>query len=519
MRASTNTPPPIPRLPPEEESPATLVMVPGSKAAKVGQGTLQTLVDNVDLDILVGVDPYPQGLRGMAPKDASLPIFLGRATDGPKYTPINSAQTGILALPSNSQEAELSKSVEQAEPTVEAQHNLTDCQAVCVITPDISLSVSPQERSTTLDGIEEYASRLPPALRGPSVTHLSTNLRVGFSTTYRQNEGNEDAIYIAGIGTSQANLGAARNSEDPTATIINQFSNGVTRVNSIDLDAFGVQSVHGVGPSRHKTLQKAGLSTLSDIADTSPKLLADLSGIASKTAAAIHARATARVNGTIQPIGTDTLPTDDPVFIDIETDGLSPSTAWLIGVLDGGSEEGRYLTFREQEPGDGSHLEAFLMWLTGPAQGRPVVAWNGYDFDFPVIKDQLQTHHPERVSDWERCFQFDALWWATQKDGGNAALPGRTNKLEDVATALGWEPSVTGVDGATVAAIYSAYQTHTAVDSQSHRTPDWDRLERYCEDDVRALATIYEHLQQATEDNQSVPPSMNTNQGSLSDFC
>jgi uncharacterized protein YprB with RNaseH-like and TPR domain len=496
-----------------------VVALSGNSAAKAGPGTIRQLVSRISPDALIGIDPFPQGLQGAAPRDTSVPIFITQAEKQLEFIPVESS-IGLITLPASGEAIRLSDVASQHQPTSEAAKQLPT-PAACVITSEISLSISPPERSASLDGIEEYISRLPTELRGPSVTHLSTGLRVGFSTTYTQSGRGEDAIHIAGIGTSQANLGAAAdNNTANSPAVIKQFSNGVTQVQSINIDAFGIQSLHGIGSSRADTLKDAQITTLTHLANTPPQELAGLSGIAATTAAAIHARATARVNNTVEPLGTDSLPSRDPVFIDIETDGLTPSTAWLIGVLDGGPEDGRYLTFREQNPGDGSHLEAFLMWLTGPAQNRPVVAWNGYNFDFPVIKDQLQKHYPERVSEWDNCYQFDALWWATDKDGGNVALPGRTNALEDVAEALGWTPNETGIDGATVAAIYSAYQAHeTAPEHSAYRSPDWERLEAYCEDDVRALATIYEHLKDATHSSQqSMPTAMTTDQGSLSDF-
>jgi hypothetical protein len=157
------------------------------------------------------------------------------------------------------------------------------------------------------------------------------------------------------------------------------------------------------------------------------------------------------------------------------------------------------------------------------------------------------------VSAWTDRYQFDPLWWATEKNGGNAMLPGRTNRLEDVAAALGWAPSTVGIDGGTVAALYTAHRNRVlAADDRdtdggasapdpergAHAdrptAPPWDRLERYCEDDVRALATVYEHLRDAAKadtgsgsgsgsDSDSgsgttTPTGENSAQGSLADF-
>jgi len=106
--------------------------------------------------------------------------------------------------------------------------------------------------------------------------------------------------------------------------------------------------------------------------------------------------------------------------------------------------------------------------------------------------------------------------------GGTPHYPGRTNKLEAVARPLGWEPTTTGIDGQTIAEVYVAWRTRfeRASDPRSVTEPPWDRLERYCEDDVRALATIYEALRDAArrDPHSSTPVSENSTQGALSDF-
>ncbi len=205
---------------------------------------------------------------------------------------------------------------------------------------------------------------------------------------------------------------------------------------------------------------------------------------------------------------------------------LAASTAWLIGVLDGSASSGNYLAFRQPDlNAPSAHLEAFMTWLTGSARRRPVVAWNGYGFDFDVIHDQLQTHCPSYLDDWENRYTFDPLYWGRTQ--GNAEFPGRTNKLEHVATALGWEPTTQGINGRRVAELYVDWRErmNTADNPQTVSQPPWNRLEAYCEDDVRALARIYEALTDAHQTQTKNAPlksksdsSTSTSQGSLSDF-
>jgi uncharacterized protein YprB with RNaseH-like and TPR domain len=391
----------------------------------------------------------------------------------------------------------------------------------CIITDAISLSVNPYERSATVEQFNAYSDRLPTEWSHDTLTHLSTALRPGFKTTIDPPSGSHQAT-VVGIGASDAELGVGQDDTGTSAAIVELYHNGAISTEPLDPERFGLRSITQVGQQRADALRQAGLNTPDAIADATVSEIADLDAIGGATAATIHTAARATATGNVVPTGNDSLPYGDPVFIDIETDGRNPSVAWLIGVLDGDAETGNYLAFREKQPGEGTHLDAFMTWLRGSATGRPVIAWHGYNFDFPVIEDQLRQHCPEHVAAWNDTYCFDPLYWARNKNGGNVALPGRTNKLEAVARPLGWEPSTTGIDGGTVAEVYVDWRTRfeRAADPRTVTEPPWERLERYCEDDVRALATIYDALRDAArrDPDSSTSTGGDSTQGALSDF-
>ncbi|SDY63066.1 ribonuclease H-like domain-containing protein [Halopenitus persicus] len=193
------------------------------------------------------------------------------------------------------------------------------------------------------------------------------------------------------------------------------------------------------------------------------------------------------------------------MYIDIETDGLSPTITWLIGVLDGTAADGRYLSFIQTNPDEpGQALEDFLAWYTANASHRPLVAYRGWKFDFSVIHDHIIEYCPHYEDDWNSTYRFDPYQWAVEKQ--NAILPGRTNKLEDVAAALGYERDETGLTGAAVARTYQQWMA----DRSPSTEPDWDRFKSYCEDDVRGLAVIYESLAKSNRIVSTNEPSRNT---------
>ena len=510
-------------LPPVNATPVRILALPGSVIQQYHADTISALVGDVNPDIIIAAPPAVNAVAPALRHRFDQPIFQPGRGMHPDAATVTDDNILVVVTPSEP------RSVTAADVADRLSHHQTSSdsrQAVsinhrCVVTDALSLSVDPYERSATVEGVTEYSDRLPARWAHESITHLSTALRAGFTTSINVSSATQPTT-VVGIGDSDAELGVGRADTDTNAALVEVYRNGAVSTETLDPERFGLRSVPQIGPQRANTLRQAGFDTPESLAEANIGEISELDGIGSSSAATIRSAVKAVDTGSVIPAGNDSLPHGNPVFIDIETDGRNPSTAWLIGVLDGDAETGNYLAFREEHPGDGTHLDAFMTWLTGSAAGRPVVAWHGYEFDFPVIEDQLRQHCPEHVAAWNDTYCFDALYWARDKNDGNVALPGRTNELEAVARPLGWKPSTAGIDGGTVAEVYAAWRTRFehATDAQSVTPPPWERLERYCEDDVRALATIYDALRDAArrEPDSPTPTGEDSTQGALSDF-
>ncbi len=490
-----------PDLPPPGGAPVRVFGLSGAVVRRHHPDTLGALVDAADPDVVVA-----------APPESTVVSSLGHDVDPPVLTPGRGVAPAVASGPDDGVVVSLT-----ADDDTEALLDATGGTAPrCVVSDALSLSVDPYERSTAVEGLADYRERLPDPWHA-AAAHVVTTLRAGHETTVT---GPTGPLSLVGVGTTTARLGAGVDSRVGDPTVVSVYSNGAVTTEPVDPESVGLRGVRDVGPARAETLREGGYTTVGDLARARAPDIADLGGFGRSTARSIRAAARAVTDRTVVSTGDGALPRGDPVFVDVETDGLEASTAWLVGVLDGGPEDGRYLAFRQRDPDDTSHLEGFLTWLTGSAAGRPVVAWNGYQFDFPVIADQLRQHCPDQHQAWADTYQFDPLYWA--RDQGNAALPGRSNRLEAVAGALGWEPATAGLDGQTVAEVYVAWRTavERAADPAAVDPPAWRRLERYCEDDVRALATIYDELRAAAGRDATAETAQGGNgrQGSLSDF-
>jgi len=383
-----------------------------------------------------------------------------------------------------------------------AGETLDSDQPTVVLSSALALDVDTTSLSTDLLGKEAYIESLDPdALTGEYV-HVSTRLPAG----YRQEWA---ALSIVGGGI-EAGVG------DQPLLALDCRSDGEVLERELRPNTLGLRALEGVGQTRARRLRRAGITDREQLADAELTEIATVDGVGRKTAQRIQQSATALARGEIVRQSDDSLPNGEPVFLDIETDGLNPTMTWLIGMLDGD----RYMPFLQREPDDpGRAIEDFMAWYTANAGHRPLVAYRGWGFDFEVLHEHILEYCPHYAEDWERSYRFDPYHWAIEQS--NAVLPGRTNKLEDVARALGYERAEANLTGAAVARAYRQWM----IDRSPATEPDWEQFKQYCEDDVRALAAVYEALQDSSRivsespgsDRQQESPEQTT-QGTLSDW-
>lgn len=382
-----------------------------------------------------------------------------------------------------------------------------------ILTDAIALEVETTSLSTTVHGREALEPRSgaagTPAGTGEAAAPvvLSTGLPAGYRNRIA-------GRLVLGVGET----------DDPatTALAVTEIYAGRTLQHTIDPDRLGLEAVRGVGPSRAGTLATAGFDTREAVAEASLAALADLDGLGSEVAATVQASARAIAEGEVVRETRTPLPASEPLFVDIETDGLHPTVTWLVGVLDGNAADGTYRSFLARDPEDpGAAIEEFVDWYRREEGGRTLVAYNGRQFDFPVLRDHLQAYRPALAPVLEAADTFDPYAWAVTE--GNASLPGRTNRLEDVAAGLGFEglspeshPREPPLTGAAVARAYRRWLGDPGDDTE----PPWSAVDAYCEADVRALARVYEALDSGATDDEgpTETPTPTTTQGTLSEW-
>ncbi|MFD1589274.1 ribonuclease H-like domain-containing protein [Halorientalis brevis] len=377
-----------------------------------------------------------------------------------------------------------------------------------LLSDQLSVSVDLINLDARLDGLSEYRAPLADHDALEAFTHLSIEANPEYRAEWQ-------GVDVQGV------MPGANEQQGVNQAGIAHFElqqGGVVGGKTRKLGDFGLAAVTQVGESRVQTLRDAEIQSRQDLSTASVREIANLSGIGQSLARTVIESAQVIEEGEVRKAPGASLPDSEPIFIDIETDGLNPTMIWLIGVLNRATED-RYMPFIETDPSKpGEALEAFMSWLAEFGHNRPVVAYNGWDFDFPVIEEHIAEHCPEYLDTWEGMWKFDPYYWAVKEN--NAILPGLTNKLEDVAPALGWETIDTGLTGAEVGRLFQRYADNPCPATEL----DWDRHKKYCEDDVRALAYVYDAIKETTNrmtqgsGNGTSSPSETSSQGTLSDF-
>ncbi|AGB16064.1 hypothetical protein Halru_1454 [Halovivax ruber XH-70] len=343
-----------------------------------------------------------------------------------------------------------------------------------------------REDATVRDVREPAANRLDERSEREGAATVSLRLRgVGSIDDY----GDSGTVVTMRLGHDASQEYADDDATDGTG-VADHWP--IRSVDSIGSDAFGIRAVDGVGPKTAQGLADRDVRSRADLLETPVSELAALPGIGASAADRMRQHARVIETGEPRRVTEEALPgsgdADPPLCLDIETDGLSPSIIWQIGVYDPATDNYRAFVERRDPSDPGAVVETFVEWLVGSQSDRTLLTWNGWRFDYKHLGAFVERYVPAYRDPWESIGKRDLYRWAVTD--GNAVLPGRTNKLTAVAEALGYERAGTGLDGATTAAAYSRFV-------RTGEPLDWDRHERYCEDDCRALWAIYDALMDA----------------------
>lgn len=360
--------------------------------------------------------------------------------------------------------------------------------ATFVVVPQLTVDWDTTTLSTDLPNDEQLAA-IGAALPEP-VTVLAGGQPAEYHHEWALTHDRSSVpVPIAGLGGT--------NRDGATFARYTCTGRGSVAAEAVDAEQFGLRALNGVGRATERRLREKGCRTTGDVRDLAVSALVELPGIGRTTAEKIHAHADVIESGEPLVLTNKTpVKTRDgrpPLCLDIETDGLSPTIIWQFGIYDPATDSYRAFVEKRDPNDPESVLEAFITWFIATHGDRTVLTWNGYGFDYRYITQFLRQYLPQYVEPWDDVWTYDLYEWAVRD--GNALLPGRTNQLDHVARALGYDAAGTGLTGARTAAAYQEFMRNPDTEA---REPEWDRHEAYCEDDCRALWHVYRAVTDAT---------------------
>lgn len=259
------------------------------------------------------------------------------------------------------------------------------------------------------------------------------------------------------------------------------------KIETLDATKVGISAVPGLGKRFSAELEQMDIKSRKDLCSIKPENILGCEGIGPYRSTKWISSAKAIEEEEVYRIDENDLEGKHRIFIDIETDSLNPSIIWHIGLYD--DSTGEYRSFLEKDPSEkGRVVKQFLDYLQQNAEDDSVLlAWYGKKFDFEHLGRFAKKYVPGKEHIFEEIEKIDFMYWVDK----HAALPCRCSKLESVASRLGYDPELIGLDGKEVGRIYSEYM------KDGKKEPDWQALKTYAKDDVIAMKHIYDKIERA----------------------
>lgn len=366
-----------------------------------------------------------------------------------------------------------------AESSVVTVPQLEDAQSlltrefeppVSVVADFIQQDIDPNTFETTITGLAEYEEIVRD--RNDINTHLVTTMPAGRQITQAD-------IPIYGAGFIQSLQG----SKVPCVTLGEPLY-----IEELDTSKVGLQAIPDIGRKMRQQLEEQGYLTREDLLDTDPTELLDFDGFGPYYAARTTAGARAIERDEPVRFVADPLAERRRVFVDIETDSLSPQYIWQIGVYDDDADTYHYF-INDDEPGkEDEVVREFAEWTARNGEDATFIAWYGKQFDFVHLTDFIDRHAPtDHRRIWDGVDKFDLLLDFVKS---GVATPARSHKLDVVASRVGYEFEYPHLSGAEAAQAYTGWVS-------GQRDMDWEMWIAYCRDDVLAMKHIYDAISEA----------------------
>lgn len=338
---------------------------------------------------------------------------------------------------------------------------------VCIINDFVKPEMDISTFQTKITGLKEYIQTIS-NIDADKVHHIGTKHETDIS---------DGDITIKGVGKGFS-MGADKVSFVEVRDAIH--------IRKIDSSHIGMRAIYDLSYKMEQLLRISGIKTRRELMKKDPHELLTIRGIGPYRASVFPTGARANEENTVYRFMPDSLNNDARVFIDIETDSLMPTIIWQIGVFD--ERTGEYRCFIAENPRDKEKIiKEFADWAVNETEDATFLSWYGAHFDFVYLGKFIEKYNSKNFRAWEKIEKVDLLKWVKE----TAAVPSRSFKLDEVATVLGYDWQIRGLDGKQVGELYSEWA------ATGKNEPNWEELKIYCEDDVLSMKHVYDTIASA----------------------
>ncbi len=337
---------------------------------------------------------------------------------------------------------------------------------------------------------------------------VTTDLDVEIDTTslsaslvnqdaYKTHSGDTKARYVYITGSLQSSyrqewgkmaVQGARPREIQGGLAIPQltcFSDGRVGVKTLESHKLGLRALEGVGRRTVEKLEANGYHTREEVSNATRGDLKEIYGIGEKTANKLWYHSRAMVKGKVMRRTNYPVPGKNPVFISIETDGVTPSVIWHICVYNSKSKE--YKIFYARTPEQKQEvIQSFMSWYAANGTDQTILSWKGWEGDYHHLTKFIAEYTPEYGSIWDKANKRDLYFWTTEQN--NAVLPGRTDDIVEHATELGYDIPNTGLTSNYVRKVYRQWMSNEVSE------PNWELIHRYHKAKIDALVGVHKEI-------------------------
>jgi predicted RecB family nuclease len=245
----------------------------------------------------------------------------------------------------------------------------------------------------------------------------------------------------------------------------------------INPNNLSVSRINGIGANTYLKFRRAGIKTVEDFVNAGVSKISQILGWTERGGLPFYLRGLAVYQNRVIKIKEPKTISQNPIYLDIETD-FNQRSVWMIGIYIAKSNE--FIQLVADKPKHESKIIKKCLEILSDHPNVPVISYSGSRFDERILRkrfDEENLKHNHLI--------FDDILLDIK---ASLAFPIKSYTLSELGEFYGYKFKHPNMDGRQVAILYSQYA------NDLKKFIGYEKLCEYNEDDVKAMASIVEHI-------------------------